>query len=91
MDKKSEQPDWLQLAVAAAAKKSSDGGYSADTVDWYEFATCYATVAQATAQTRIAAALESIVEALHNRDGVNIADNIDILCAELVNRLSLAA
>ena len=46
---------------------------------------------QTAALERIAAALESIVEALHNRDGVNIADNIDILCAELVNRLSPAA
>ena len=46
---------------------------------------------QTAALERIAAALESIVEALHNRDGVNIADNSDILCAELVSRLSPAA
>jgi len=87
-----KQLDWLELAIDAAenARKLRVSGNDPRADDWDDVAAARAAVAQAAAQTRladnsdrIADALERIVAALHSKDGMNVADNLDFIANNL--------
>ena len=78
------------IDLARARLADADNAYCGGDSEHYSEATAAAAIAQAAAQTRladnsdrIANALERIAAALHSKDGMNVADNLDFIANNL--------
>ena len=78
------------IELARARLADADNAYCGGDSEHYSEATAAAAIAQAAAQTqladnidRIADALERIAAALHSKDGMNVADNLDSIARSL--------
>jgi len=78
------------IDIARARLVDADNAYCGGDSEHYSEATAAAAIAQAAAlgrladnSDRIANALERIVAALHSKDGMNVADNLDFIANNL--------